>query len=85
MPKPTVPELIPLVRQYAKRPENNVGGDYHLLFEDLNWETAHVQHCLDSATAKGDELGMRIGKLLLQMSRTQRLKLAGMFYRLQEE
>jgi hypothetical protein len=39
---PTVPEVLPLVRAYYRKPENIVGGSLHLVLDDANVEDQHV-------------------------------------------
>lgn len=75
-PKPTVPDVLPLVRAYYAKPENGVGGNLHIVLDDGNVEDSHVRFCLDRAHEAGDADGIALAGLLLRMSRTQRLKLA---------
>jgi len=74
--KPTVPDVIPLIEAYYKKPGNEVGGNLHVVLDDYNIDTASVQFCLDQATAENDADGVKLAEMLLQMSRTQRLKAA---------
>lgn len=73
-PKPTVPEVLPLVRGYYSK--NPVGGNLHVVLDDGNVDDSHVRFCIDQASAAGDTEGLRLGMLLLRMSRTQRKKLS---------
>lgn len=81
MSKPTIPEVLPLIREFRET-GNETGGSLHVVLDDGNVKDSDVQHYIDYAKSIGDLQGMRIGKLLLEMSRTQRKKLAGMFYEL---
>jgi len=76
MTKPTVHEVLPLVRAYYGKPENNVGGNLHLVLDDVNVEDQHVSFCLEVAKERNDDDGVRIAELLLRMSKTQRYKVA---------
>lgn len=78
MKKPTVPEVLLLVREYLAKGGNSAGGSLHIVLEDGNVEDCHVEFCLGFAKERGDVDGERIAGLLLQMSRTQRRKLAAM-------
>ena len=40
--KPTVPEVLPLVRAYYQKPGNIVGGNLHLVLDDENVENEHI-------------------------------------------
>ncbi len=90
--KPTVPEVAPLVRALYRgddecsRGSGNVGGHLHIVLDDGNIETGHVSFCLDRALEDDCETCARLARVLLQMSRTQRSKLANMnHYALKEE
>ena len=84
MDKPTIPEVLPLIRQFARTPGNEVGGVLHIVLDESNVHDDHVRYCLDLAEAEGDTLGAEVSRTLLRMSKTQRGRLAGMFYQLQE-
>lgn len=75
-PKPTVPEVLPLVQAYYALPGNGVGGSLHIVLEDGNVEDSSVAFCLKAAQERGDAPGVELASILLRMSRTQRLKLA---------
>lgn len=74
--KPTVPEVLPLVNAYYRKPGNAVGGSLHIVLEDENIDNGHVQFCLDYAREHGDDDGVKLAELLLKMSRTQRRKIS---------
>lgn len=73
--KPTIPEVLPLVQAYYAKPGNIVGGSLHIVLDDCNVDDSHVRYCIDDAREKGDDDGVRLGELLLRMSKTQRSKL----------
>ena len=78
--KPTVPKVLPLMREFQSKKGNEVGGVFHIVLDDGNVENRHVEWCLELAKQNGDELAIRLGELLMKMSKTQRLKLADLFY-----
>jgi hypothetical protein len=77
-PKPTVPEVLPLVRAYYEKPGNSVGGNLHIVLEDGNVDDSHVRACLEWAQAAGDADAVALATLLLRMSRTQRRRLGNL-------
>lgn len=55
--------------------EDNWGGNLHIVLDDGNVKDSNVQFCLNQAEENGDVKGVELAKILLQMSKTQRLKL----------
>lgn len=80
LPKPTVPEVIPIMRKYAALPGNSVGGSLHIVLDDGNVDDDSVLHCIKWAHECADVAGVKLGEILLRMSRTQRKKLCTLFY-----
>ncbi len=78
--KPTVPEVLPMMYAYRDTEGNGVGGSLHIVLDDGNTEDDHVKWCIEYAKERGDAAGVELGETLLRMSRTQRGKLAGLFY-----
>jgi len=74
--KPTIPEVTPLVKDYYRKEGNGVGGSLHIVLEDANVNDSDVLFCLQWAKDNNDTDGVRLAELLLQMSKTQRLKIA---------
>jgi hypothetical protein len=74
--KPTVPEVLPLVRAYYQKPGNAAGGNLHVVLDDVNIEDQFVVLSLERAKQQHDDDAARIAELLLQMSKTQRRKVA---------
>jgi hypothetical protein len=70
--RPTVPQVLPFVRAYYN--DHGAGGSLHIVLDDGNLEDGSVQFCIDSAEERGDAAGAALGRLLLQMTRTQRAK-----------
>jgi hypothetical protein len=77
--KPTVPEVLPLVRAYCAKPGNWNGGSLHIVLADDNVSDSDVQHCIEWARERGDDDGAALGEILLRMSKTQRLRLASRY------
>ena len=74
--KPTIPEVLPKVRQYYK--QNPTGGVLHIVLDDGNIRDSCVIFCLELAIEKDDTEGEALARLILLMSKTQRLKLYSM-------
>lgn len=75
MDKPTVSQVMELVREYYRLPNNSVGGSLHIVLSDGNIEDSHVKFCIQWAKDHNDPEGVKLGELLLKMSKTQRKKL----------
>lgn len=74
--KPTVPEVLPLVREFVTLPGNEAGGSLHIVLDDYNERDSDVRSCVQHAVERGDALGVALARLLLLCSRSQRLRLA---------
>jgi hypothetical protein len=70
--RPTVPQVLPFVRAYYN--DHAAGGSLHIALDDGNLEDGNIQYCIDSANERGDDAGAALGRLLLEMTRTQRAK-----------
>lgn len=77
--KPTVPEVIPLLREFVSQPGNSVGGNLHIVLDDGNVKDEDVQFCLERCREQRDQVGERLAAVLLHMSKTQRLKMGRLF------
>ena len=75
MDKPTIPEIMPLIKEYYALPGNNVGGNLHIVLEDDNVRDCDIEFCLTKCNERLDVKGVRLCELLLRMSKTQRHKL----------
>lgn len=72
--KPTVPSVLPMVKEYCR---NHAGcGSLHIVLQDQNVNDSHVIFCLNAAKESNDLDGVILAKLLLMMSKTQRLKIS---------
>ena len=76
--KPTLPEVIPQIDAYYRKPGNGAGGSLHIVLDDGNVRDQDIQFCLNLARSKSDFDGIAIAEILMLMSKTQRSKLAGM-------
>jgi hypothetical protein len=74
--RPTVPDVLPIVRAYYALPGNGAGGSLRVVLDDYNAATDFVDFCIEIADARGDAHGAALGLVLRRMSKTQRLKLA---------
>jgi hypothetical protein len=83
--KVTVNDVLPLAcRLYHEealctRHTGNVGGHLHIVLDDGNERDSDVQFCLDEALQDKCDTCITIARLLLRMSKTQRLKLSFRF------
>ncbi len=73
--RPTVPDVLPSLLMYLRRPENSVGGPLHIVTDDGNYKDDHIWHCYNEARKQGDEDGVWLAAQMLKMSLTQRKKL----------
>lgn len=73
--KITVPQLIEECKKYYSLPGNSVGGSLHIVLDDENIQDEHIEYCIKYAEECGDAEGVRLGKLLLKASMTQRKQL----------
>lgn len=72
--KPTIPEVVPLIRAYYAKPGNGMGGAFHCVLEDGNC-TLEMLPQPEELLAKDDEDGARLATLLRKMTKTQRRNL----------
>lgn len=72
--KITVPEVIERFREYHL--DHPAWGSLHIVLDDFNVHDHHVQHCVEYAEEQGDLEGKALALILLQMSKSQRLKLS---------
>ena len=67
-----ISEVWLLVTAYYAKPGNAAGGSLHLVLDDGNVQDEHVEFCRDYAAREGDEDGVALAELLLEMSVAQR-------------
>lgn len=73
MAKPTIPEVLDRFRAY--RSKNPAWGSLHVVLYDNNVQDCFVRSTIEHARVNGDAEGEELANILLQMSRTQRLKI----------
>ena len=74
--KPTIPEVLPQIREYYAKPGNSVGGSLHVVLEDGNVDDFSVMACAVIAIRDDDLDGHALAETLSRMSQTQRKKLS---------
>jgi hypothetical protein len=74
--RPTLPEVRDRFKAYFARHFD--WGSLHIVLDDQNVRDADVKFCIEHAREKGDQEGEDLARTLLTLSRTQRLKLAGL-------
>lgn len=74
-PKLTIPEVSARFAAYHEK--HLAWGSLHVVLDDQNIEDHSVRFCIEAAEKDGDEEGAALGRILLQMSKTQRLKIGG--------
>lgn len=72
--RPTVPDLIELIKAFYKIPGNSTGGNLHIVLEDYNESDSNIEWCINRAKLDDDWAAVVIGDFLLEMTRTQRRK-----------
>lgn len=73
MAKITLPEVVGDFAEYLA--SNPAWGSLHIVLDDGNVDDASVNYCLEHARNVDDIEGARLAEILLQLSKTQRLKL----------
>lgn len=69
-------EMLAKFKAYLDKPGNGCWGSLHIVLDDFNLETDHVEFCIKYAHEKGDLDGYELGLILRQLSQTQRMKIA---------
>lgn len=70
-------EIKRLIAKFEDLPENQgSGGHLHILLEDQNAETDHVEWCRDRCAEHGDDLGKEICDRLLKLPFNRRYRIA---------
>jgi hypothetical protein len=73
--RPTVPEVLPLIRELFRREDGFFGGALHCELIDGNLEDWFFRHSMQEARAIGDDLKATIAEAMLAMTTTQRRRL----------
>lgn len=79
----TVAHVLPQLKSYLAKPGNETGGSFAVYVRHLGFEDSHIRWCTDYAERMGDTDGVKLGRLILKLTKTQRIKLAhyGFFIR----
>lgn len=75
--KLTVPEVFPLVQAYFAKHESTI---FHVMLEDGNYGHNTARSQCEDARARGDSEAIVIADILVQMTKTQRARIADMLY-----
>lgn len=76
--KPTVSDVLPLVLKLYQTYDGGAGCCLHIVLDDGNVNDSSVDFCIKCAQDEGHPECEALARLLRQMSRTQRKKLASM-------
>lgn len=75
----TVPEVLPLVREYVQ----HVGpgcGYLHIVLSDGNVDDGSIDFCISEAATNGDAIAATVGMELRGLSKTQRRKIVSLLW-----
>lgn len=70
--RPTVPDVMPLVWALYDTEHGSCGGHLHITLDDGNIEDSNIEFCIREAAKENCEPCLTIGRLLQQMTKTQR-------------
>lgn len=73
--RPNIPGVLERFADYFSQPGNGAWGSLHSVLDDANVSDKNVASCFERAMELNDHEGAELAKVLLQMSRTQRIKL----------
>lgn len=59
-------------KQYIANTGNGVGGSLHIVIYDGNTEDRFIDFCIEQAEVREDTEGVRLGKILRNMSEIER-------------
>ncbi len=80
--KPTIPEVIGRFSAYHE--QHPSWGSLHIVLDDDNVKDEHVEFCVGWAREHGDVEGEALARILLTMSKSQRLRLSGKVYEIEQ-
>lgn len=75
--KPTLDFARKIIDAFYQMEGNICGGSLHIVTDDGNVETHHVEFCLNYARERGDQDGIFLAQLLLQFTQAERETLMG--------
>ncbi len=65
-----ISEIMPMIREYH---DNHLSfGTLHVVLEDENIKDKHINFCFQESLREGDQDGMLLSLLLLDMNKKQR-------------
>jgi hypothetical protein len=67
--------LDELIDAFYLLPGNGSGGLLHVVLDDCNYETVHVELCRDEARTTGDEHAFWLAQILLAMTEHERCQI----------
>lgn len=73
--KPTIPQVVERFAKYYQKPGNGAWGSLHNVLDDGNVKNIDVEWAIVRAWDGNDEEGAMLARILLSMSKTQRLRL----------
>jgi len=72
----TISDVVYQFWEYYRKPGNGAWGNLHIVLADNNVKDVHVEFCIKDAQQRGDTEGADLGRILLKMSKGQRLRLS---------
>ena len=57
-----------MIEKYYEKKGNNVGGNLHIVLDDMNYEKEHILFCRERALEHKDEDGIALADALLGLS-----------------
>jgi hypothetical protein len=72
--KMSIPNVVGRFISYHAK--DNAWGSLHIVLSDGNVKNSNVEFCIREAHDKGDVEGEALARILLDMSKTQRCKIA---------
>jgi hypothetical protein len=74
MERLTIPDVIDRFRAYHRKHPGS-WGSLHIVLDENNVADHNVRFCIEWAEEHGDTEAVELGKILLQMSKTQRSRI----------
>jgi hypothetical protein len=79
--RPTVPDVLPLIRAIYARPDGASGCCLHIVTDDFNCEQDNIDYCLAYARERGHTDCIQAAEMLAAMTITQRSKAVRILWR----
>ena len=68
-------EILKLIKDYYSKEGNAVGGSLHMVLDDGNLDNSDIQFAINYAKKEMDCDGIKIGEILLSLSKGERKKI----------